>query len=71
MCFTQSEWTYLNDKHHGVSHFYGVPKIHKSKIIKSVINTENSETIESFEPNDLKLRPIIGSRKCSTRKLIA
>ena len=29
----------------------------------------NSEIIEIFELNDLKLRPIVGAPKCPTRKL--
>ena len=38
-------------------------------IIEFAINTQNSDTIEIFEPNDLKLRPIVGGPKCPTRKL--
>ena len=38
-------------------------------VIESAINTQNSKIIEIFEPNDLKLRPIIGGPKCPTRKL--
>ena len=30
-------------------------------VIESAINTQNSEIIEILEPNDLKLRPIVGS----------
>ena len=33
------------------------------------INTQNNEIIEIFEPNDLKLRPIVRGPKCPTRKL--
>ena len=63
------EWKFLNDKHHEVSNFYGLPKIHKSKVIESAIKTQNSEIIEIFEPNGLKLRPIVGGPKFPTRKL--
>ena len=66
MCFTKPEWKFLNDKHHEVSNFYGLPKIHKSKITESTINTKKSEVIEIFEPNDLKLRPIVGVRRFPT-----
>ena len=38
-------------------------------VIESVMNTQNSEIIEIFEPNDLKLRPIVGGPKCPTRTL--
>ena len=59
MSFIEPEWKFLSGKHHEVSNFYRLPKIHKSMIIASTINTQNSEIIEIFEPNDLKLRPII------------
>ena len=48
MYFTETEWKFLNDKHHEVSNFYGLPKIHKSKIIKFAMNTQNSEFIGIF-----------------------
>ena len=45
MCFTEPKWRFLNDKHHKVSNFYGLPKIHKSMVIESAINTQNKEII--------------------------
>ena len=69
MCFTEPEWKFINDKHHEVSNFYVLPKMHKSMIIECAINTQNSEIIEVFQPNELKLRPIVGGPKCPTRKL--
>ena len=69
MCFTESEWKFLNDKHHEVGNFYKLPKIHKSIIIESATNTQNSEIIGIFKSNDLKLKPIVGVSKCPTRKL--
>ena len=65
MCFTEPEWKFLKDKQCEVSNLNGLPKIHKSKITESAINTQNSEIIEIFEPNDLKLRPTVEN---STRK---
>ena len=38
-------------------------------IVESAINTRNSAFIEIFEPNDLKLRRIVGGPKCPSRKL--
>ena len=35
---------------------------------ESAFNTQNIEIIEIFEPDDLKLRPIVGGPKCP-RKL--
>ena len=45
MCFNEPEWKFLNDKHHEVINFYGLPKIHKSMIIESAINTQNGKNI--------------------------
>ena len=66
MCFTEPEWKFLTENHYT---FYALPKIHKSVVIESTINTQNSEVLEIFETNDLKLRPIVTGPKCSTRKL--
>ena len=63
MCFTEPESKFLNYKHHEVSNFYELPKIHKSMVIESAINTQNSETIEIFKPNELKRIPIVGGPK--------
>ena len=68
MCFTEPECKFLNHKHHEVSSFYRLPKIHKSTIIESAINSEDSEIIEIFETSDLKLRPVDAGPKCPTRK---
>ena len=38
MCFTEPECRFLNDKHHEVSNFYGLPKIHKSMVIETATN---------------------------------
>ena len=38
-------------------------------IIESAINTQNSEIIEIFESNDLKLRPAVSGPNCQTRNL--
>ena len=46
--FTEPEWNFLYDKHDAVSNFYGLPKIHKSMIIESAINTQSREIIEIF-----------------------
>ena len=69
MCFTEPEWKFLHDKHDKVSNFFGLTKSYKSTIIESSINTQNLEMTEMFEPNDLKLRPIVDGPDCLTRKL--
>ena len=48
MRFTELKWKFLNNKHHEVSNFYGLHKIHKSSVIESAINTQNIEIIDIF-----------------------
>ena len=64
ICFTEHDWKFLNDKHYEVSNFCELPKICKSMLIESAIKTQNSEIIEIFAPNDLKLMPVVRSPKC-------
>ena len=51
------------------SSFYGLPKVHKSKIIQEAIQVHNSEYIKIYEPPDLTLRPIVAGPNCPTRRL--
>ena len=55
---TQQEIKYLTNFSFKTSNFYGLPKIHKSKLIKAAIENQNNECIQLLEPADLKLRPI-------------
>ena len=48
MFFRDPEWKFQTDKHHEIRNFSGLPKIHKSMITESTINTQNSKIIESF-----------------------
>ena len=66
---TSQESNYLSKFSYSTSNFYGLPKIHKSKIIEEAIKHQNTECINILEPIDLKLRPIIAGPKCPTRPL--
>ena len=46
-----------------------MPKIHKSKILEQETKSQNNEVIDCYEPEDLKLRPIISGTSCPTRSL--
>ena len=59
-CFTESEQKFLNEKSFETSNFYGLPKIHKSKVIEAAIHSQNTDVVEAREPCDLKVRPIVG-----------
>ena len=60
---------YLNEVDYDTSNFYGLPKILKSRLIINAIKEQNSEVVSINEPQDLKVRPIVGGPKCPTRKL--
>ena len=68
-CFTESGQKFLNEKSFETSNFYGLVKIHKSKVIEAVFNYQNTEVIEVRERSDFKLRPIAARLKCPTRRL--
>ena len=68
-CFTESEQNYLNEKSFETSNFYGLSKIHKSKVIEVAIHSQNPEVVEAGESSDLKLRPNVGRPNCPTRTL--
>ena len=54
---------------HLTSNFYGLPKIHKSKLIQSVIKEQQEEYVHIIELSDLKLGPIVVGPIFSTRPL--
>ena len=51
------------------SQFYCLPKLHKSEIIKNVINIENSEYIQVHCLYNVKGRPISGGPESPTQRL--
>ena len=57
---TKKEIDYLINFKFTSSHFCCSPKVHKSEIIKNVINTVNSLSIEVHCSNYLKAKPLFG-----------
>ena len=66
---TAKEIDYLTNFNSKDSHIYGLPKIHKSKIISEAITSQNSETISIYSPSDLTIRPIIAGPSNPTSHL--
>ena len=66
---TEKEFDYLHNFEVKSSQFYGLPKIHKSKIITEKCKNANSSHVEVSNVNDLKLRPIIAGPSCLTHRL--
>ena len=66
---TKKEKEYLTSFSYNTSNFYGLPKIHKSKLIQNAIKEQQKEYVHITEPSDLKLRPIVAGPICSTRLL--
>ena len=56
-CMTNKEKDYLTNFEARESLFYGLPKVHKSTIIKTAI--ENSEYMTCPNPEDLSFRLIV------------
>ena len=56
---TEEETTYLLNMDPKTSNFYGLPKVHKSSIIKAAIEEQNEEYVHVIQPADLKFRPIV------------
>ena len=66
---TDKEEDYIKDFVCKESNFYGLPKVHKSKIIRDACSKNTSSYIDIKEPNDLKLRPIVAGPSCETHRL--
>ena len=49
--------------------FYGLPKFHKSKLIKDAVAKQNLEYVTCENPDDLTLRPIAGGPVAPTQCL--
>ena len=65
---TKTEKEYLTSFSYYTSNFYGLPKIHKSKLIQNAIK-EQKGYVHIIEQSDLKLRPIVAGPICLTRPL--
>lgn len=66
---TRHELNYLLDFECKPSMFYGLPKIHKSQMIKNECNKIAGEYLELVDPQDLKFRPIVAGPACETHRL--
>ena len=66
---TRNEINYLLDFDCKTSTFYGLPKIHKSKLIKEKCLQSSSTYIEILDPEDLTFRPIVAGPCCETHRL--
>ena len=66
---TKEEKAALTKQQSSIASFYGLPKIHKSKILADAALTSNSLIVNAKEPPDVKFRPIVSCRLCPTSKL--
>lgn len=66
---TKKESDYLMSFDLKTSNFYGLPKIHKSKIINEKCNDAKASYITIERPGDLKLRPIVAGPACETHRI--
>ena len=68
-CLTKDEITCLTNFEYKEANFYGLPKIHKSILIKEAVKQQKSEVVKILSPSDLKIRPIIGGPASPTSNL--
>ena len=66
---TEKEVNYLCHFDFRTSGFYGLPKIHKSKIICQEAKVQRKPYIRVLRPADLKFRPIVAGPRCPTSRL--
>ena len=66
---TKDEIKFLSKFDSKEANFYGLPKVHKSEIIKRAILEQKSEVVIVPCPSDLKVRPIIGGPASPTSHL--
>ena len=66
---TKKELNYILDFEIKTSSLYGLPKIHKSKLIKEKCKTTKGDYLELLDPDDLTFRPIIAGPSCETHRL--
>ena len=66
---TEKEVNYLCHFDFKTSGFYGLPKIHKSKIICQEAKVQKKPYIRVLRPADLKFRPIVAGPRCPTSRL--
>ena len=66
---TEKEVNYLCHFDFKTSGFYGLPKIHKSKIICQEAKVQKKPYIRVLRPVDLKFRPIVAGPRCPTSRL--
>ena len=48
--FTDEDFKYLNEACYNTNHFYGLPKIHKSRLLTNTIKEQNSEVVSINKP---------------------
>lgn len=66
---TNKEIDYVKNSDYRTSNFYGLPKIHKSKLLKEAIDDQNLTIIQLYCPSDLSFLPIVAGPVCPTRRL--
>ena len=66
---TDKETDYLMNFKFRKSNSYGLPKVHKSKMIEEQTKLQNKEYVTTLEPQDLKLSPIVAGPQCPAKPL--
>ena len=68
-CLKEEEIDFILNFECKGSNFYGLPKVHKSREVKSAVENLQSEYVKIPPPDDLKFRPIVAGPACHTSRL--
>ena len=68
---TKKQIDYLQNFAPRTSNIYGLPKIHKSQEIASVINKQRSTYVKISPPTELPFRPTVAGPTCPTPRLLS
>ena len=66
---TKAELDFILNFETSTSNLYGLPKIHKSKLIQNTIKNKNTNPVTLLNPEDLPFRPIVAGPNCPTSRL--
>ena len=66
---TKAELDFILNFETSIRNLYGLPKIHKSKLIQNTIKNRNTNPVILLNPEDLPFRPIVAGPNCPTSRL--
>ena len=63
---SKTEFDAITKQESYLAKFYGLPKLHKSKLVQDAVELQKSELFTCPSPHDLQFRPIVTCQNCPT-----